>query len=336
MLHRTNSEKGRCMDRSQPSDPNAADSAADGRDRHCLSRRAPGGGTVPLERWGADSEHGLLLDVLLGPIDHFAWKPGNATVRKYLRRGERFDLETAKTQYQEMVAAYEEAGVRVHRLAPRAELTSEVYARDSSVMTPFGPVISQMHSPWRRGELVPVLEFYLASNIPIYDIVTAGGFEGGDFMMIEPGFALLGCSGERTTDAGAAQVKGWLEQEGWEVRIIRFDPFFLHLDVMCVMLADKLAAVATEIMEEDALQALKDRGIEVIDVPVRQALDLGVNAMALGRDRVLLPAESTTLKAQCRALGLEVFDPELAMITKGGGGVHCMAQPLRRAPAGTG
>jgi N-dimethylarginine dimethylaminohydrolase len=45
---------------------------------------------------------------------------------------------------------------------------------------------------------------------------------------------------------------------------------------------------------------------------------------------VLLPSTSLTLKEKCLALGLKVYDPDISMIAKGGGGVHCMCQPLRR------
>lgn len=295
--------------------------------------RSPEGATPKPRDWGGDSEHGVLQDVLLGPIDHYAWRPGNAVARETLRREEPFDLEVAAGQYREMVQAYEEAGVRVHVLEARKELPSQVYGRDSSVMTPFGAIIAQMYSPWRRGEFLPVLDFYLGQDIPIYDLVTAGTFEGGDFMMIEPGFALLGLSGERTSVEGAAQVKAWLEAEGWEILLVPFDPFYLHLDLMCVMLAEKLAAVCTEIMDERAMATLRARGIELIDVPVRQTMQLGCNVMALGRDRVLLPQHSVTLKERCRAHGLACIDPDMSMITKGGGGAHCIAQPLRRLPA---
>ena len=55
--------------------------------------------------------------------------------------------------------------------------------------------------------------------------------------------------------------------------------------------------------------------------------------MALGNDRVLSPAANTEFNARLRALGFEVYDPEVSMFTQAGGGVHCMAQPLRRDPA---
>ena len=37
-------------------------------------------------------------------------------------------------------------------------------------------------------------------------------------------------------------------------------------------------------------------------------------------DRVLLPEKSLNLKEKIRAHGLEIFDPDVSMITPGGGG----------------
>ena len=37
-----------------------------------------------------------------------------------------------------------------------------------------------------------------------------------------------------------------------------------------------------------------------------------------------------SLNARLRAHGFTVYDPDVTMFTMGGGGVHCMCQPLRR------
>ena len=154
-----------------------------------LRTRIEGGGTKPLETWGVDSEYGTLRDVLIGPIDHFTWQPGNAVCQRAERVGLRFDFATARRQYGEMVDVYRQADVKVHSLAPDPTLPYQIFARDSSVMTPWGAIIMQMEKSYRRGEYAACLKFYLDAGIPIYDLVTAGNVEGGDFMVLKPGVA---------------------------------------------------------------------------------------------------------------------------------------------------
>ncbi len=67
-------------------------------------------------------------------------------------------------------------------------------------------------------------------------------------------------------------------------------------------------------------------------VSFRDTMALGCNVIALGDDRVLSTSASKDLNQRLRALGFEVYDPDVSMFTKAGGGVHCLAQPLRRDP----
>lgn len=298
-----------------------------------LTHRQAHGGSAVLADWGMDSEYGRMSDVLLGPMDHYQWQTGNAMARRSLRLGRQYDRNAARAQYAEMLDAYHQAGVTTHVLEPDPALPYQLYARDSSVMTPWGPIITQMYSPWRRGEWKAVLEFYQGAGIPLYDIVTAGTLEGGDFMVLEPGLIVCGSSGERTSEEGLAQLRSWVEAEGWEFRSYRFDPYFLHLDVKLAMLSHKLAAACIDALEQEFVDWLRGRGIELIDISYRAMLELGCNVVALGDDRVLLPRDNTELATRCRAHGLTVIDPEVSMFTAGGGGVHCMCQPLRREPA---
>ena len=298
-----------------------------------LHNRCQGGGSEILTRWGMDSEYGVLRDVLVGPVDHFTWQMGNAVARRSSRLGWNFDLGVARKQYGEMLDLYRECGVTPHTLEASEHLPYQVFARDSSVMTPWGPIVTQLYSPWRRGEWKAVVEFYLRNEIPIFEIVTAGTLEGGDFMVLEPGLIVCGYTGERTSEAGVAQVRGWIEAEGWEFRSYQFDPYFLHLDVMMAMLAEKLAVMCVDAVEDDFVAWVRGRGIEIIEISYKAMLRLGANVVALGNERVLMPRSNTELKQECRARGLTVIDPDISMFTAGGGGVHCMCQPLRRDPA---
>ena len=284
--------------------------------------------------WGVDSETGRLRDVLLCPPDNFRWLPTSAISKATLESGARFDLEAAHAQHRELVSAYESAGVGVHFLEPDPALPYQVFARDSSVTFPDGAVVTQLHQSWRRGEYAPVVRFYEGAGIPIWKMVTAGAIEGGDVLIVEPGALLIGNGEERTEIAAARQLAAWVEAAGWEVRIEPIPSQFVHIDVLVSILGPKLAGVCTEAASTGLVKWLRERGFEILDVPVEQAFSLGVNAISLGDDRALSAKAAGSLNAQLRALGVEVLDPDLSMFTAGGGGPHCLGQALRRDRVG--
>ena len=300
-----------------------------------LMARNPAGGTPTADRWGVDSEHGRLRDVLLGPVETFGPMENAAyssVVRESERRGLIWNKQTAVRQHREMVDAYVDAGVVVHTLPADEGLEYAVYARDSSFMTPFGAVVCQLANPRRRGEYAHALRFYLSQGIPIYDLVTAGNFEGGDFNIIEPGAVLVGHTGLRCEEVAARQVGGWMEAEGWEVKHAAIDGFYVHIDLMVCMLAKRCAAVCLETVPDDVLDWLRAKRVEIVPVGFKETMNLGCNVMALGDDRVLSSASATDLNARLRAMGFKVYDPDMSMFAPRGGGIHCLAQPLRRDP----
>ena len=282
--------------------------------------------------WGVDSECGVLRDVLLGPPENFRWLPTSAISRATLESGAKFDSELAQAQHRELVSAYDSAGVTVHRLEADPALPYQVFARDSSVMMPGGAVVTQLAQQWRRGEYAPVIRFYESNEIPIRGMITAGSIEGGDVTIVEPGVLLIGNGEERTQVQAARQLAGWMEAEGWEVRIEPIPGQFVHIDVLVAILAPKLAAVCVESASGGLTAWLRDKNFEILEVSTADAFSLGVNAISLGDERVISTAASKTLNQQMRSLGLHVYDPDLSMFTAGGGGAHCLAQALRRDP----
>ncbi len=284
--------------------------------------------------WGADSETGRLLDVLLCPPDNFRWLPTSAISRATLESGRPFDPAAARRQHEDLVAAYEAAGVRCHFLEPDPALPYQVFARDSSVMTPWGAFVTQLKQPWRRGEYAPVIRFYEGAGVPVWRMASAGAIEGGDVMLIEPGAVVIGNGEERTEHAAARQLAAWFEAEGWEARVEPIPGVLVHLDVLMAVVAPKLAAVCTEHAPGGLVRWLRGRGFEILDVPAADAWTLGVNAISLGGDRVLTGAGATALNEQMRARGLELVELDLEAFTLGGGGAHCLGQALRREPGG--
>ena len=310
-------------------------SVAAGSDVPSLGIRNPLGQTRISEYWGINSEYGVLRDVLLGSPECFRWMGDenlaySSICRSSDRLGLEFNRDVAIRQHKELISAYESAGVQVHQMQPDDYTPYQIFSRDSNFMTPFGAVVCQLANPRRRGEYAQVLKFYVSKEIPIYDLVSAGNFEGGDFNLIEPGAVLIGYTDHRSEKRAAEQVGGWMEKEDWEVKYAPIDEYYVHIDLMVCMVAEKCAAVCLETTSDDVLKWLKNKKIEMVPVGFRDTMNLACNVVALGNDRVISTSEATELNGKLRAMGFEVYDPEMFMYTNAGGGVHCMAQPLRR------
>lgn len=301
------------------------------KDQFSMCTRIEGGGTPALQQWGVNSETSVLRDVLVGPIDNLTRiLPTNSMNKKLIAEGISLDVDKARQQYQGVLDCFKDADVNVHITPADPDLPLQIWARDGSYMTPWGMIVGQMAQWWRRGEYGPVIDFCYQTGVPIYEKVTAGCYEGGDFMIVKPGHLLLGYCNDRSQEQGALQIKRWFEAEGWDVCLYEFDPYFVHADVTIGMLTDNLVALCKDVVTPEVQAWFTGLGIEIIDVPFQYIGDLGINVVSFGSDRVLMPKQSTFLAEKSRALGLKVYDPDVSAITMVGGGIHCMCQPLRR------
>ena len=165
-------------------------------------------------------------------------------------------------------------------------------------------------------------------------MITAGALEGGDVMIVEPGAVLIGCGGTRTQDLAADQLAEWFREDGWEARVQPFPDRYVHIDVIVAVLAEKLAAVCPDVLPAAAVEWLRGKGFELLEVSEDQAFTLGANAISLGGERVISAAAAEELNAMMRSRGLEVIEVDLSMFTLGGGGPHCLSQALRRERVG--
>ncbi len=288
----------------------------------------------PADDWGIDNEYGRLRDVLLGRPDYYRWVEAGPLIRRTLenrqRTGVEFDFDLAQRQHREMVGIFEAAGVTCHYLDSDPVLHRNFFARDSSAMTPWGALICHMQLKCRRADYVSAIRFYQDNGIPIWRYVTAGHFEGGDFVILEPGCVLIGYGDERSERSGAEQVADFVRAENWEAEIVPIPALFVHLDGLIVPLDRKLLVACVDALEGWVVDWLQTRGFDFVDVGFGEAKDLGVNLVSLGDKRVLSMAGSVGLNAELRARGYEVFAPDMSMFTFGGGGVHCLCQALRR------
>ena len=160
-------------------------------------------------RWGVDSEYGRLTDVLLCPPGQLPLAATSVDLPgARSSAGHRFDRRArSRASTPSWSRPTRRQGCTAHLLEPDPALPYQVFARDSSVMTPWGAFVTQPKQWWRRGEYAPVIRFYTGRDIPIWRMITAGALEGGDVMIVEPGCVVIGNGEERTGARGGPPAR---------------------------------------------------------------------------------------------------------------------------------
>ena len=284
--------------------------------------------------WGIDNDYMPLRDVLLGRPDFYRWVEAGPLIGRTLanahKTGAKFDLQLAQAQHAEMVSIYEDNGVTCHYLDADPVLHRNFFARDSSAMTPWGrfdlPHAAQ-GAPGRLRFRHPLLSGPGHPHLAVRD---RGPFRGRRLRHPGAGRVLIGYCGERSEKAGAEQVAEFVRDQGWEAITAPISREFVHMDGLVVPLAEKLLVACLDALEPWLVEQLTSWGFDFVDVPYREARNLGVNLVALGDGKVLSMKGAGELNDKMRSLGFEIYDPDMSMFTLGGGGVHCLCQALRR------
>ena len=298
----------------------------------------PGGGGAlvsrpRLERCSVWSETDRLTDVLLCRPTFLKPVPCCSVTQESLRDGFMTSVPTALAQHHALQSALERHGVRCHFADPTPELPDMCFTRDALLTTPWGLLALKPAAEHRQAEAEQALKSLRSIGAPLAARVRSGTAEGGDIAIVQRGLMIIGCSGERTDEAGANSVAEIFKGQGWDVIIYRFDPHFLHLDTQFAMVGEGLALACLDVLSDAFVANLHARGIETIGVTYKEARALGCNVLALGNRRLLACADNDRVTGALRERGYAVETIALDQFTRCGGGVHCLTMPLGRAAA---
>jgi len=256
------------------------------------------------------------------PIIHNAIvrPPGSSYAEGITQAGlGRPDLERARTQHAAYVAALEDAGVRVHHLAPDSDYPDSTFVEDTAVVFGQEAILTRPGADSRRGEVARI-QPALQSLVRDLDRIEAPGtLDGGD--VLEAGRRFLIGISERTNEAGARQLAAWLTGRGCDSMLIPIHgvPGLLHLKTGISW----LGGVAVAIPElETAARSLQGDVILVEQPEAYAANAIGVN------DRILLPAGAPRLAGRLRDRGLRVVELEMSEFQKMDGGLSCLSLRL--------
>ena len=299
-----------------------------------LQPEAPGQAAPPRHRpCGADSEYGLLREVLLASPRNLSIVPCNRVSENALRNGRSSCSISASRQHRALADLLVALGVRVRTVQPVAGLADLAFTRDTSFMTPWGLLGLRPGAEHRQPEVEAVLSAARAVGVPILGHVASGSVEGGDVCLLRPGHLVIGVSGDRTDARGAEALAGFFRSRGWTITMTRVDPDLLHLDTHFCVIDKDVALACVEKLEPAFVSMIRRMGIHIVPVTPEEVSSLGCNVLSLGRKRIISSGSAPRLDNAVRELGFEVHAVPLTEFTQCGGGVHCLTMPLSREPA---
>ncbi len=271
-----------------------------------------------------------LRDVALCPPRYLAPVPCCSVTRESLREGFAADTARALSQHGALRDSLRAAGVTCHALPPAVGHADMCFTRDVAVATPWGLVALNPALGHRAREVDRFVAWASDSLCAPVRRIRGGHIEGGDVCIARPGLLIVGVSGARTDEAGAAEFSAPFAADGWEVLTYAFDEHFLHLDTIFCMLDERRALACTDVLDDAFIEQLEARGIELLPVTYKEARRLGCNVLSLDGRTIVAAAGSPRVAALMRMHGFTVHELELDQLTQCGGGVHCLTLPLRR------
>ena len=277
------------------------------------------------------SEYGILEKVILHRPEYLTIKkPINAIAAENIGSGRDVNIEKACKEFDEQyVEAFKSYGVEVILVEPDPTLIFAVNTRDLGVSTPKGIFFGRFVFPSRWGEHQLTEKTLQKHKIPIYYKLNRGTFEGGDFMYVDEKTVFVGI-GCRTNKLGVKALKLELHELGIDIIPVDFDEKYLHLDMICNIIGEKVAVVCPDAIPDHALKLLKNKNFELIEVSKEDVFKDACNLVSIGNETVFSHPNTVKVNQKLKSLGFNVEVLDIREIMLCGGGPRCISFPLLR------
>ncbi|MDA3022794.1 MAG: arginine deiminase family protein [Actinomycetota bacterium] len=238
-------------------------------------------------------------------------------------------------QHRDFVALLSKLGCEVEELEPVDDMPDACFVFDPAFVIPSGVIELRAAKAVRAGEPALLTADLHALGVPVVGKLTGvATADGGDMCWIDENTLAIGRSYRTNTEA-IEQMRPMLAGDGIAVEV--FDvphdlgpEFCLHLlSVISPVRAD-LAVVYERLAPVALLQALQQRGVEILSLPEADYPTLGCNVLVISPGVVVMTTGNDATAELLRQRGVEVHLYEASEINKGEGGPTCLTRPIKR------
>ena len=221
-----------------------------------------------------------------------------------------------------------------------AALQDAIFPFDPVFMTDAGAVLCRMGKQLREAEVDLAEQTMAELAIPIAGrIEPPGMLEGGDCLWVDETTLAIG-RGYRTNDAGIDQMTAIMNGQGVDVVRVGLPHWHgpdecLHLLSLISMIDEDLAVVHLPLLDVGFIHLLRDRGIQLIEIPEDEFVTQAPNVLVTAPRRCILLRENPLTAAMLRDVGCDVTVYAGNEISHNRtGGPTCLTRPILRRKAG--
>jgi dimethylargininase len=218
-------------------------------------------------------------------------------------------------------------------------LQDGIFPFDPVFITDAGAVLCRMGKPLREAEVALAERTMAELGIPIAGRIEAPGMlEGGDCLWVDEHTLAIG-SGYRTNDAGIEQMSAIMQKQDVEVVRVGLPHWHgpaecLHLLSLISMLDEDLAVVHLPLMEVPFIALLRERGVQMIEIPENEFATQAPNVLVTAPRTCIMLRENPLTAAKLEQAGCDVTLYAGNEISHNRtGGPTCLTRPLLRVRA---
>jgi N-dimethylarginine dimethylaminohydrolase len=245
------------------------------------------------------------------------------------------DAARIAEEHEAFRAALADAGAEVVVAETPVPLSPDsIYVFDPALVTPGGAILLRPGKDGRRVEVDALAADLVEAGVPILGKLEAPAtVEGGDTIWLDERTLLVGI-GYRTNEAGAEALRRLLpgvEVHAFDLPHLHGEDEVLHLMSLLSPLDRDLAVAYLPYMPVRLVQLLRQRGIELVEVPDDEFWTMGPNVLALG-PRIALALEGndeTRRRMEAADVDVRVYSGD-ELSRKGDGGPTCLTRPILR------
>ena len=223
------------------------------------------------------------------------------------------DVDLARRQHAQYVAALREAGLAVTELPPLDAHPDACFVEDCALVAGDAALITRSGAPTRMGEADSIARA-LAATHRVARTPAPATIDGGDCLRVGKTW-FIGRSA-RTNAEGAQRVREVFGPLGFSVVEVPVRDF-LHLKCVASRIDDGVLLLA-----EDTLDTALFGGIEIVSIPRAEAY--AANAVVVN-GTAIIAAGYPSARAVLERRGLRIAELALSEIAKADGSLTCMS-----------